>query len=105
MILTTTNSIEWSPITAYKGLVSSEVIIWANVVKDFFAGLTDIFWGRSSIYEWTIAEAKQEALQELEQQATQLGANAIVGIDFDFEVIGAGGSMLMVSVSWTAVTL
>ena len=103
MILTTTNTIEGQPIQQYLGVISSETIIGANIFKDIFAGLRDIVGGRSGTYERVIQEAKQAAMSELQQKAQQLGANAIVGIDLDFETVGGKGSMLMVVASGTAV--
>lgn len=105
MILTTTPTIEGHPIRNYIGVVNSETIIGANFVKDFKASLTDLFGGRSGTYERTLREAKDTALAELQQRAMAMGANGIVGIDFDYETIGANGSMLMVSCSGTAVQL
>jgi uncharacterized protein YbjQ (UPF0145 family) len=103
MILTTTNTIEGHPITAYKGIVVGEAIMGANIVRDFFAGVTDIVGGRSGAYETKLKDARDEAMRELEERAFALGANAVVGIDLDYEVVG--DSMLMVSVSGTAVTI
>ena len=103
MIITTTPTIEGHPIRNYIGVVNSETIIGANFVKDFKASLTDLFGGRSGTYERTLREAKDTALAELQQRAMAMGANGIVGIDFDYETIGANGSMLMVSCSGTAV--
>lgn len=103
MILTTTPTIEGHPIRNYIGVVNSETIIGANFVKDFKASLTDLFGGRSGTYERTLREAKDTALAELQQRAMAMGANGIVGIDFDYETLGANGSMLMVSCSGTAV--
>lgn len=105
MIVTTTPSIEGKKIVEYKGIVSSEVIIGVNLVKDFIASITDIFGGRSGTYENELIRAREEALQELQNRAAMLGANAIVGIDIDYEVLGANGSMLMVSVTGTAVVV
>ena len=105
MILTTTPTIEGQPIKQYLGIVTSETIIGANAIKDFMAGLTDFFGGRSSTYEKVLIEAKDSALAELQQRATQKGANAIVGIDLDYETVGATGGMLMVTVSGTAVVI
>ena len=105
MILTTTPTIEGQPIKQYLGIVTSETIIGANAIKDFMAGLTDFFGGRSSTYEKVLIEAKDSALAELQQRAAQKGANAIVGIDLDYETVGANGSMLMVTVSGTAVVI
>ena len=105
MILSTTPQIEGHPIREYKGVVTGEVIIGANVLKDFMAGLTDFFGGRSGSYEKVLIEAKDSAMQEMMQRAQALGANAIVGIDIDYETIGANGSMLMVATSGTAVVI
>ena len=105
MILTTTPTIEGQPIKQYLGIVTSETIIGANAIKDFMAGLTDFFGGRSSTYEKVLIEAKDSALAELQQCAAQKGANAIVGIDLDYETVGANGGMLMVTVSGTAVVI
>ena len=103
MILTTTNSVEGRKITDYRGIVVGEAIMGANVVRDFFAGVTDIIGGRSGVYESKFQDARDTALRELEERATLLGANAVVGIDLDYEVVG--DSMLMVSASGTAVVL
>ncbi len=105
MLLTTTPTIEGSPIKEYKGLVTGETIIGANFFKDFKASITDIFGGRSGAYERTLQEAKDTALREMAERAMKLGANAIVGIDLDYETIGQSSSMLMVSCSGTAVVL
>ena len=105
MITTTTNSIEGRSIRSYLGVISSETIIGANVFKDILGGLRDFFGGRSGTYEKVMEEAKVTALRDLEDKARALGADAIVGIDLDFETIGANGSMLMVSASGTAVKL
>lgn len=105
MILSTTNTIEGRPIQSYKGIVTAEAIIGANLFKDLFAGIRDIVGGRSGTYERVIEEARQHAMNELQQKAAALGANAIVGIDLDFETIGANGSMLMVVATGTAVSL
>ena len=105
MILTTTPTIEGQPIKQYLGIITGETIIGANAIKDFMAGLTDFFGGRSSTYEKVLIEAKDSALAELQQRATQKGANAIVGIDLDYETVGTNGGMLMVTVSGTAVVI
>lgn len=105
MILTTTPTIEGQPIKQYLGIITGETIIGANAIKDFMAGLTDFFGGRSSTYEKVLIEAKDSALAELQQRAVQKGANAIVGIDLDYETVGANGGMLMVTVSGTAVVI
>ncbi len=105
VIITTTPSIEGKRITKYHGIVTGEAILGANIFKDFFAGIRDIVGGRSAAYEGELRKAREIALSELSQAATQTGANAVVGMDIDYETIGAHGSMLMVSVSGTAVTL
>ena len=103
MIVTTTPQIEGQPIQQYCGLVSGEVIIGANFLKDFMASLHDFFGGRASEYENTLVEARENAVREMMDRASQLGANAIVGVDVDYETVGESGSMLMVSVTGTAV--
>lgn len=105
MIITTTPSIEGSKITAYLGVVTGEAIMGANIMRDIFASITDIIGGRSGAYEEKLQDARQIALRELEERAAKLGANAVVGVDLDYEVIGQSGSMLMVSASGTAVKL
>ena len=105
MIITTTPNIEGYPIKEYKGLVTGETIIGANFLKDFLAGITDFFGGRSSSYEAVLAKAKDEALREMQDRAAAMGANAIVGIDLDYEVLGQDNSMLMVTSSGTAVVI
>ena len=105
MIITTTHTIEGHPIREYKGLVTGETIIGANFVKDFFAGIRDIVGGRSGAYESVLREAKDTALKEMEEHARAIGANAIVGIDLDYEALGANSSMLMVTASGTAVVI
>ena len=105
MILSTTPQIEGHPIREYKGVVTGETMIGANAFKDFFAGIRDIVGGRSGSYEKVLREAKDTSLQEMMQRAQALGANAIVGIDLDYETIGANGSMLMVAASGTAVVI
>ncbi|WP_121353558.1 heavy metal-binding domain-containing protein [Flavisolibacter nicotianae] len=105
MLLTTTPTIEGRPIREYLGIVTAETIIGANIVKDLFAGIRDIVGGRSGTYERVIEQARVNALQELEAKAAQMGADAVVGIDLDFETVGSGGSMLMVVASGTAVRL
>ncbi|MGM9714484.1 MAG: heavy metal-binding domain-containing protein [Prevotella sp.] len=105
MIITTTPTIEGHPIREYKGLVTGETIIGANFVKDFFASIRDIVGGRSGSYESVLREAKDIALRELEERAEMMGGNAIVGVDLDYEALGAKGSMLMVTASGTAVVI
>lgn len=102
MILTTTPSVEGRRITAYHGIAVGEAILGANVFRDIFAGITDIIGGRSGAYEKSLGEARETALRELSERAASMGANAVVGIDLDYEVIN---NMLMVSASGTAVTL
>ena len=105
MILTTTAVIEGQPVRQYLGIVTGEVIAGANLVRDIFASLTDIFGGRSGKYEEVLATAREQALGEMQQKAVQLGGNAVIGIDIDYEVLGKAGSMLMVSCSGTAVVV
>ncbi len=104
MILTTTPQVEGYPIQSYQGLVCGEVISGVNFVKDFAAGLTNIFGGRSASYEDELIQAREQAIQEMAQRAAQMGANAVVGIDIDYEVLGQG-NMLMVTASGTAVCI
>ena len=103
MIITTTPSVEGKKIVEYKGIVFGEVISGVNMVKDMMAGLTNIFGGRSNTYETELINARQHALREMEERAAQLGANAVVGVDIDYEVLGADNGMLMVTASGTAV--
>ena len=105
MILSTTPQIEGHTIREYKGVVTGETIIGANAFRDFFAGIRDIVGGRAGSYEKVLREAKDTSMQEMMQWAQELGANAIVGIDIDYETIGAKGSMLMVATSGTAVVI
>ena len=105
MILSTTPTVEGHTIREYKGIVTGETIIGANAIKDFMAGIRDFFGGRSGSYEKVLAKAKDTAMQEMEERAAQLGANAVVGIDIDYETIGSNNSMLMVACSGTAVVL
>ena len=105
MILTTTPTIEGKTIRAYCGIVTGEAIIGANIFKDFFAGIRDIVGGRSAAYEAELRNARELALEEMTDAARQQGGNAVVGIDLDYEVVGQGGSMLMVCASGTAVTV
>jgi uncharacterized protein YbjQ (UPF0145 family) len=105
MILTTTTSVDGRPVRTYLGLVTGEAILGANLFRDLFAGIRDIVGGRSAAYERELAKARQIALDELSDKARQLGADAIVGIDLDYEVLGAQSGMLMVSASGTAVKL
>ena len=105
MLVTTTPSIEGKKIIKYIGLVNGEAIIGADFVKDIFAGIRDIVGGRSGAYEQGLREAKSIALKEMMDQAQRLGANAIIGVDLDYETIGGNGSMLMVSANGTAIIL
>jgi uncharacterized protein YbjQ (UPF0145 family) len=105
LILTTTPTIEGRKIIRYVGIVTGEAVMGANVFKDIFAGIRDIIGGRSAAYENELKKARETALYEVEQQAADLGANAVVGIDLDYEVLGTAGGMLMVSVSGTAVVV
>jgi uncharacterized protein YbjQ (UPF0145 family) len=105
MIVTTTPSVEGRRITAYLGIVTGEAIMGANLFRDLFAGLRDIVGGRSAAYEKELRSARRVALAELSQSALELGADAVVGVDLDYEVLGETNGMLMVSVSGTAVKL
>ncbi|MBN8739902.1 MAG: hypothetical protein BGP24_23340 [Lysobacterales bacterium 69-70] len=105
MLLSTTSNLEGHPIRNYLGLVSGEAILGANVFRDFFAGIRDIIGGRSGSYEKVLRKAKEAAIEDMVEAAKDLGANAVVGIDFDYETIQIkeGGDMLMVTVTGTAV--
>ena len=103
MILSTTPTLENKKISSYLGIVTGEAIIGANLFRDIFAGIRDIVGGRSGTYEEVLREAKDNALAEMTDHARRLGANAIVGIDLDYETVGTNGSMLMVTASGTAV--
>ena len=107
MLIVTTNNLEGRTISRYFGIVTGEAILGANIFRDFFAGITDIVGGRSAAYEEELRKAKQMAINEMVQEATSRGGNAIIGVDLDYETIsvGQGGGMLMVSASGTAVTL
>ena len=105
MIITTTPTIEGRPIREYLGIVTGEVIVGANIFKDLFAAVRDIVGGRSGAYEGALRDARGEAFSELQEEARERGADAVVAIDIDYEVVGTNGSMLMVSVSGTAVKL
>ena len=102
MLITTTSTLEGMKITRYLGLVSGEAILGANIFRDLFAGIRDIVGGRSAAYETELRKAKEIAVKEMQEQATALGANGIVGVDLDYETVG-NGTMLMVSASGTAV--
>lgn len=103
MVLTTTNSIDGKQIKEYKGIVTGEAILGANIFRDMFASIRDIVGGRSAAYERELGAARKIALEEMAEQARQMGADAVVGIDLDYEVLGANQGMLMVSASGTAV--
>ena len=105
MIITTTPIVEGQAVSEYLGIVSGEAVMGANMFKDMFAGIRDIVGGRSGVYEEELRRAKDIALQEMGESARHLGANAVVGVDLDYETVGSNGSMLMVSASGTAVRL
>lgn len=105
MIVTTTPEISGHRIVSYRGVITGEAIMGANILKDILASVRDIVGGRSATYEKELQTARDIALVELEQRATALGANAVVGVDLDYEVLGAGNSMLLVSASGTAVVI
>lgn len=105
MIITTTPSVEGRKIKEYRGIVFGEVISGVDFIKDFAAGLTNFFGGRSQSYEGELIKAREDALRELERRASSLGCNAVVGVDIDYEVLGQGGNMLMVTASGTGVVL
>lgn len=105
MIITTTPSIEGKTITEYKGVVFGEVISGVNFIKDFAAGLSNFFGGRSGTYEDELIQARENAMREMENRARQMGADAVVGVDIDYEVLGADNGMLMVTASGTAVNI
>ncbi len=107
MILTTTSHLQDKTITDYRGIVTGEAILGANIFKDLFAGIRDIVGGRSAAYERELAKARAIAMQEMQERAEAIGANAVIGIDLDYETVsvGGGGGMLMVSASGTAVTV
>lgn len=105
VIVTTTPTLEGRRITGYQGIVTGEAIMGANIFKDLFAGIRDIVGGRSATYERELRRARDLAIAEMQQAAAEAGANAIVGVDIDYETVGANASMLMVSVSGTAVVV
>jgi uncharacterized protein YbjQ (UPF0145 family) len=105
MLMTTTSTVEGRPVAQYLGVVTGEVIVGANIFKDLFASVRDIAGGRSGAYENSLRDARETALKELADEARALGADGVIGIDLDYEVLGAQGSMLMVSASGTAVKL
>jgi len=105
MIVTTTPSIEGRKITQYLGIVCGEAVVGANMFRDLFAKVRDIVGGRSGAYENVLADAREQALREMTEAAEKLGANAVIGVDLDYEVVGETGSMLMVTTSGTAVVI
>jgi uncharacterized protein YbjQ (UPF0145 family) len=105
MIITTTHSVEGRPVEDYLGIVMGEAIVGANIVKDLFAAVRDIVGGRARAYEDALRSARQEALREMAGRAQELGADAVIGVDIDYEVLGKAGSMLMVTTAGTAVRL
>ena len=105
MLVTTTPIIEGKRTIRYYGIVSGETIIGANVFRDFLAGIRDFVGGRSAAYEEVLRQAKDTAIREMEEQAARLGANAVIGVDLDYETVGGSGSMLMVTATGTAVTI
>jgi uncharacterized protein YbjQ (UPF0145 family) len=105
VIVTTTPTVEGRRITGYQGIVTGEAIMGANIFKDLFAGIRDIVGGRSATYERELRKARDLAIEEMKANAAALGANAVVGVDLDYETVGANASMLMVSVSGTAVVV
>ncbi|WP_417678033.1 heavy metal-binding domain-containing protein [Roseibium sp.] len=105
MLTTTTNTLQGREISDYKGLVTGEAILGANLFKDIFAGIRDIVGGRSGAYEEELAKARQIAISEMQAQAQSMGANAVIGVDIDYETVGQNGSMLMVTASGTAVVV
>ena len=105
MLVTTTPIIEGKRIIRYYGIVSGETIIGANVFRDFLAGIRDFVGERSGAYEEVLRQAKDTAIREMEEQAARLGANAVIGVDLDYETVGGSGSMLMVTATGTAVTI
>ena len=105
MLVTTTPTVEGRPVVRYHGLVVGESIVWANLFKDVFARVRDIVGGRSGTYEKTLRDARQIAVDEMTAEAERLGADAVIGVDLDYEVLGVENGMLMVTASGTAVTL
>ena len=105
MLVTTTSTLQDRKIVDYKGVVAGEAILGANIFKDLFAGIRDIVGGRSAAYEEELRKAKAMAMQEMTQQAHDMGANAVIGVDLDYETVGQGGSMLMVAAAGTAVVV
>lgn len=105
MLLSTTSTLDGHDVLEYKGIVTGEAILGANIFRDVFAGIRDIVGGRAGSYEKVLHGAREQAMEELQLKAHELGANAVIGIDIDYETVGGQGSMLMVSVSGTAVVV
>ena len=105
MLVTTTNTVEGRRVVEYMGLVAGEAILGANLFRDLFASIRDVVGGRSGAYEQVLQDARETAISDLEAKAARMGANAVIGVDIDYETIGSNGSMLMVSVSGTAVRI
>ncbi len=105
MIVTTTTLVEGRPVKEYLGVVAGEAILGANIFRDLFAGVRDIVGGRSGSYEKVLREAREQALAEMTAEAARLGGDAVLGVDFDYETVGQGGSMLMVTAAGTAVVV
>ncbi|MEZ5654837.1 MAG: heavy metal-binding domain-containing protein [Sphingobium sp.] len=105
LIVTTTNAVEGRPAQRYHGIVTGEVIVGANIFRDLFAGIRDIVGGRAGAYEDVLQRAREQALSEMRMRAAELGANAVVGVDLDYETLGSNGSMLMVSATGTAISV
>ena len=105
MLITTTSTLEGQPVKQYLGVVGGEVIVGADMFKDLFAAVRDVVGGRSRSYEHSLQSARDEAMQEMQRSARDLGADAVIAVDFDYEVVGKGGSMMMVCVCGTAVKL
>lgn len=105
MIVSTTPTVEGRPVQAYLGVVAGEAILGANIFRDVFASVRDVIGGRSGSYEKVLRDAREAALREMQEEARRMGADAVVGIDYDYESLGANNSMLMVAVSGTAVRL
>ena len=105
MLMTTTSTLQDCEIRDYLGVVTGDAIMGANIVRDLFAGVRDIVGGRAGAYEESLTDARETAMREMEQRARAMGADAVIGIDLDYETVGSGGSMLMVSASGTAVKL
>ena len=105
MIISTTNTLDGKPVREYKGLVTGEAILGANIFRDVFASIRDVVGGRSGSYEASLKEARDIALREMMEEATRLGANAVIGVDLDYETVGQHGGMMMVSATGTAVVV